>query len=59
MFSDRETENSQKFSGQRIFSGIFSPKIILENFTSLDLSSPMGARLKEFYCNHFLLNSFV
>jgi hypothetical protein len=31
VFSDRETENSQKFSGRRIF----SPKIILENFTSL------------------------
>jgi hypothetical protein len=39
VFSDRETENSKKFSGQRIFSEmfsrIFSPKIILENFTSL------------------------
>jgi hypothetical protein len=41
--SNRETENFRKFSCQRIFSGIFSrmfsPKIILENVTSLDTMS--------------------
>jgi hypothetical protein len=32
VFSDTETEDPKKFSGQRIF----SPKIILENFISLE-----------------------
>jgi hypothetical protein len=35
VFPDRETKNSEKFSGKRIFPRIFSQKIILENFTSL------------------------
>ena len=55
VFSDSKRENSQKLSVQRIFSRMSSPKIILEDITSLDTMSTGTCMLNVQGCSCLLI----